>query len=148
MSGYSDNLNVVLRDYERNAPTKSVYRGEVQNTQFYSVWLHEHEGYSVFNNPILLALLRKHLERELKPDRPFDTSVEMGAKAAMKEYVELIQSRTARMRPPIKAGGPSRPAHPAPFNWADRTTDLASSFRSIWDGGAVVLYPYDGTRYA
>lgn len=144
---YSDTLDIVLRDWDRNAPSKATYTAQVQNTQDYAVWLHLKTGYAVASNPILLAFLRKHLERELRPDRPFDTSVEIGTKAAMKEYVELIQTRTARMRPPIKAGGPGRPAHPEPFNWADRSTALASSFTSQFGDDQVTLYPYEGTKY-
>lgn len=36
---------------------------------------------------------------------------------------------TATMRPPTRRGGPFRPAHPSPLNWADVSGQLAASYQ-------------------
>jgi hypothetical protein len=42
------------------------------------------------------------------------------------ETIKFLRSLTSERRPPIRKGGPSRPAHPG--HWADRSGDLARAY--------------------
>jgi hypothetical protein len=47
--------------------------------------------------------------------------------AVLRETVKQLKGHTSEMRPPIKPGGPLRPAHLG--HWADRTKVLVGAYR-------------------
>ena len=146
---YSDNLDEVLRSYDRELPTRRYYLLQVINRADYARFLHDREGYSVLSDRLALTFVENALKRLVTSGRPIsDDAIEQALKDASDAYVGHIQERTSRLRPPIRSGGPKRPAHPKPYNWADRTTELASSYERTVNGQHRKAYDYDGPVYA
>lgn len=145
MSGYEDNIGDVLRSYDEEFATEA-HVLELKNAMGYALYLHMREGISVFNNSLLIKMTQDFLQGIVRSGKPItDETIEEALKHISDEYIAVLQGFTGGLRPPVKAGGPNRPEHP--HGWADRTTDLASSFMREVDGGSQKKYDYSGQAY-
>lgn len=146
---YEDNISEVLRSYDREFPTRRIHLLQVINNADYARYLHDRQGFSVLSDRLALSFVEQALKALVASGKPInDDNIEEALRDASDNYIEHLQSLTSTMRPPIRAGGPQRPAHPKPLNWADRTTNLASSYERIVNGQHRKQYDYQGTVYA
>lgn len=116
----------------------------LRNSMSYAKYLHDRHRYWVFNDTRLKAKVLKHLKKidgEITKEK-----TEEALKDAADDYISDLQSFIGgESQPPIVSGGERRPAHAG--HWADRTTDLASSYSRLVNGSERKNYDYDGTQY-
>ncbi|MEL6703033.1 MAG: hypothetical protein AAFU38_10120 [Bacteroidota bacterium] len=140
-----DNTVRALSELAGLADVRQINRLTVANDSEAAFWLHARDGYEVVGDVLVLDAVAGALgtlansPADLTQDA-LDDALETGLDAAIDEH----QRRTSRLRPPAVRGGAPRPAHPAPLNYADRTTDTASSYRTRANTRPEVRHPYDG----
>ena len=119
----------------------------VQNYAPQAVHL-ERRGFTVVSGIALAEEATSAAEQLVASDRVLTpAAVVSGFKLAALRAVRRMQAFTARRRPPVRKGGPTRPAHyadPGKRGYGDVTTETARSFRYRVGSGGAVPVDYDG----
>lgn len=142
-----DNSAQYLAGLRDIVPQRKRWQVAILNTQPYAIYLHNMNGYSVINTEPFMQNVVQAIRSVLLKPRVTNTDFREALLDAGKVTIEAFQERTARMAPPIRAGGPQRPRHPRPLNWADRTTKLASSYAVEVNRRHRRTPPYDGEAF-
>lgn len=124
---YHDNIEEVLAALEPVSKSFTV-RLRAQNVLEYAKKLHEREAYYVFSDEELMKVAEEQFSDLVNAGVMLskDVVVHM-AEAIGWRYLNFLRSTTANMRPALSSSEGPRAAHPG--NWADRTGNLAASFR-------------------
>jgi len=107
---------------------------KVANVMEYAKYLHDREGFFVFNDEQLQRIAAQKLQGI--DGEPTDEKIEGALQTAAAEYVNWLLEQTGATRPPLKAGGTRRRARKG--NWADVTGNLAAHYKSQVNDGPVV----------
>lgn len=120
-----------LESLEGLAP-QDVHTLDVLTAVDYATYLHDRLGYFVISEEHLVETVDRVLaEVEAQGGKMDDRTVRQALDAAGLQEVDWLRSKTDQMRPPAKAGGPMRPAHPG--GWADVKGLLANSLEHAVD---------------
>lgn len=124
---YHDNLDEVLEALEPLSKNFTV-RFRAQNVLDYARKLHEREAYYVFSDEELMKVTEEQFSDFINAgvmlSKPLVVKM---AEAIGWRYLNFLRSTTEKMRPALSSKEGPRFAHPG--NWADRTGNLAASFR-------------------
>ena len=126
-ASYSDNLDEALSSLRDELPEEG-HTLVVGNVMEYAVWLHDREGYYVFNPEKLVEIVRGNLEQVLESGVEFKSdTVELALEKAGFEYVNWLLELEGGTQPPIRSGEGARQATRG--GWATITGNLASAFK-------------------
>jgi hypothetical protein len=130
----TDNFDEALTSVSDELPDEE-HTLTVANLMEYAVYLHDKEGFFVFNDAILQKLVREKLKGLLGSSGISDEDVNGALETAAAEYVNYLLETIGETRPPLREGGPAREARRG--HWADQTGNLAAHYRSRVDDGEV-----------
>jgi len=143
---YEDNFDEELAEWAQFAEQENTTVLQLRNAMPYAKYLHDRHGYWVFNNVRLKAKAVKHLKRAIEEGPLTKERIVEALKDASDDYIGDLQDFLGgETQPPVVSGGERRPAHPG--HWANRTTDLASSYSRLIDKKHRKNYDYDGEQY-
>jgi len=142
MSDLIDNISDFIGEIDGMMP-KGNHTLDLANNMEYAETVHNKRGLYLFNDAKLREGVVKWLKEVIQADLPLnDRNIVLALDGVRYEYIGHLQSLTAKMRPPVKAGEGPRKTHPG--GWSDVSGQLANAFQSKIDGKGSVNHEYDG----
>lgn len=108
---------------------------KVANVMEYAVYLHDMEGYYVFNDRALKKIIAQKWIGLDAEERATDEGITSVLDTAATEYVNWLTDFIGESQPPLAGEESTRPARRG--HWADRTRNLANHFKSQVDEGPI-----------
>lgn len=108
---------------------------KVANVMEYAVYLHDMEGYYVFNDRALKKIVTQKWIGLDADERATDEGIKSVLDTAAGEYVAWLADFTGETQPPVAGEEGTRPARRG--SWADRTRNLANHYKSQVDDDSV-----------
>lgn len=109
---------------------------KVANVMEYAVYLHDMEGYYVFNDQALKKIVQQKMIGLDAQERTTDEGIKSALDTAAGEYVAWLADFIGEKQPAVpEVKGGERPARRG--HWADRTHNLASHYKSQVDDDSV-----------
>jgi len=141
ITAYEDNLDAVLAGLGVPADGQELHQThtlKVLNDAPYAIYVHMREGLYVFDDAVASGIVHKWIaDLARQTVMPSRDEIEEALAHAGSEIVDFLQSLTNEMRPPLRKGGPERPAHPG--GWANVTEQLVQAYRAQVNGKDVAL---------
>ncbi len=129
----TSNFGEALSSLQAELPTQT-HVLTVANVMEYARYLHDKEGFYVFNDQQLARIVREKLNGISGGFT--DEAIEGALQTAAAEYVNWLLEQSGATRPPLRANGTRRRARKG--GWADVTGNLAAHYKSQVNDGEIV----------